>query len=213
MGTIKCGFWKMRFIISPSEFGEFLDRCEHFGISFHCRCYGYPLHSKDKMTELYKAFYDGIISPSKPPRGSHIAHGMDFSSDKKKIIGFNLTEDDYIYYHHYGELAHGGWGKDRLRCLEITYQKSVAVNIDEKHFVYEDILLHEPEGYPIFAALIEPVKKITKPLRFDAWWDEGQSYEEKPNVRISLQAARDLSQSWIFKTYNLTMKSYKLNAG
>jgi hypothetical protein len=105
---------------------------------------------------------------------------------------------------------HGQWAKDEIPYLRIAFPKARAVNYEDekgKYFLYEDINKYEPEMYPIFETLSKHVKQLTKPFRF-----EGLLYdkieEKKTPVRISQQAAEDFCKSWLFKDYQLEMKSF-----
>ena len=88
----------------------------------------------------------------------------------------------------------------------MTYPKGYAVPCenDPEHFIYEDILIHEPEIYPIYEKLTNFIKSFTKLFRFI---NNGE--EIKPSgVRISEKSAKDLSSGYIFTQYNFQMKSF-----
>lgn len=102
---------------------------------------------------------------------------------------------------------HGQWAEDELPYIMLSFPKGVQVNLEDekgKHYIYEDIRDHMPLTYAFFDEIRDFIKKMTKPFRFSAH-DADAMKEQKPSMRISHDATRDLSQSWIFNKYGLVI--------
>ncbi|RZK57342.1 MAG: hypothetical protein EOO91_10310 [Pedobacter sp.] len=208
MGTIKNGFWKLSFILSPNEFRDFVKYCKELEIEFNDQ------RGEDIQVE-YTKFYNSLTSDKNPK--SYLKQGnisyITISSfvcslNVKNTIGFIINPANMVHWTHYREAVRiQGW------AVQITLQKGVSVDKEDekgKHFIYEDIQLHSPKSYPLYLQIISYIKSITKPLRFKAH-NIDDIEEIKPPVRISEQVAIDLANSWIFKNYEFEMISYQKN--
>lgn len=203
MGTIKCGHWTSRFIITPDEFEGFVQECGSYGIGFIVPSYEKVKHDYKKVVEEYQDFYSRFFSAAEPT-GGIMAYSMQYTREDASVTGF-FMRTEYIYIPYYGR-----WAEKKARCIQLSYPKAYAVDCEDgKYFVYEDILKREPEVYPIYESLTKSIKMYTKPLRFTTSIAFDERKEIKPTgVRISEGAARDLADSWIFKEYEIEMKSY-----
>lgn len=205
MGTIKCGFWRTKFFISPDEFKEFLRLCQRNEILFNVPSWGNPLHDLEEVLKEYTFYYQTFTGKNKELESPIYGFTYSLSFPKEKnLFGFFIRSEG-VRFPYYRQ-----WAEVEIPYLMLSYQKGCQVNlVDEKGrcFIYEDILKHEPEGYPIYETITNFIKSITKPLRFAAHVVD--SFDEiKSSVRISAKAAEDLSNSWIFKMYQLEMRSY-----
>ncbi|GAA3769358.1 hypothetical protein [Flavobacterium ginsengiterrae] len=212
MGTIKTGFWKLAFIITPDEFKQFIEYVIDLNI--------YPEYAiglniyRDRETiyEQYEIFYSALISKTKPSnymKCDNISF-IDLRSFVCKLrpensIGFIINPANMVHWlYNDGAVRISDW------AVQITLQKGVSLNVENsqgKYFVYEDIKLHSPQSYPLYQKLTYYIKSITKPLRFNAQGVEAIE-EVKPPVRISKQAADDFGDSWLFTEFKFKMKSY-----
>jgi hypothetical protein len=201
MGTIQPGFWNFKFIITPNEFELFLVECYKYNITFTEPSYGNPQHDTNKIMENYKKYYYSFVNTikiEKQPLHSFV-YSMNLSG-KNGLSSFQIISEEINY------LYNGQWPKDKMFYVRMTYPKGYAVPCenDPEHFIYEDILLHQPDIYPIYEKLTNSIKPFTKPFRFI-----NKTEEIKPSgVRISENAAKELSLGYIFKQYNFQMKSF-----
>ncbi|MDR1849180.1 MAG: hypothetical protein LBQ75_04000 [Zoogloeaceae bacterium] len=204
MGTIKCGFWVTKFIITPDEFGDFLRLCDKYTIKFFLPTLENPQHSLSEVLQAYTMFYETYTAVERPKKCRRsFVYSMLIEFEKYKS-GFHLVEDDVWFPYH------GEWAKDKIPFLEMSFPKGHAVDYkDEKgeYFVFEDINKHRPEMYPIFEALSNHIKQFTKPFRFESF-DDDKMKEKKTPVRISRQASEDFARSWLFRDNQLNMKSF-----
>jgi hypothetical protein len=198
MGTIQPGFWNFKFIITPNEFEAFLKECNKYNISFKLPVYGYPEHNSSQLMESYTKYYNSFVNMVKQSRHTFV-YSMAITG-KNGLSSFHIMSEEIRY------LYNGQWPKDKMYYIRMTYPKGKAVPCenDPGHFTYEDILLHEPDIYPIYEELTNSIKSFTKPFRFI-----NETEEIKPSgVRISESSAKELSSSYIFKQYNFQMKSF-----
>jgi hypothetical protein len=198
MGTIQPGFWNFKFIITPNEFEAFLKECNKFNIIFKLPAYGYPEHNSSQIMENYTKYYNSFVNTVKQLR-----HTFVYSMN---ITGKNGQSSFQIISEEIGYLYNGQWPKDKMYYIRMTYPKGYAVlcENDPGHFIYEDILFHKPDIYPVYEKLTNSIKSFTKPFRFI-----NKTEEIKPSgIRISEDAAKELSLSYIFKQYNFQMKSF-----
>ncbi|MDR1195349.1 MAG: hypothetical protein LBL00_02615 [Endomicrobium sp.] len=198
MGTIQPGFWNFKFIITPNEFEAFLKECSKYNIIFKLPVHGYPEHNSSQIMENYIKYYNGFANTVKQPRHTFV-YSMNITG-KNGRSSFHIISEEIRY------LYNGQWPKDEMYYIRMTYPKGHAVTCenDPEHFIYEDILLHEPDIYPVYEELTNSIKSFTKPFRFI-----NETEEIKPSgVRISESSAKELSLGYIFKRYNFQMKSF-----
>jgi hypothetical protein len=203
MGTIKCGFWTFKFIITPNEFETFLNECDAYNIKFILPVYGYPQHNKKQVLDNYEKFYISFAHTAKQQYSSFV-YEMHIQG-KNGLTSFHIRNEDIMFLFN-----HRQWAKDKIYYLMMSYPKSYAVTCedDKEHFIYEDILKREPDIYPIFLKLTNSIKSFTKPFRFINKSNETIQEIKPSGVRISENAANSLSLSFIFTQYNLKMKSF-----
>ena len=206
MGTIKCGFWKLGFILSPKEFGDLVKYCEELEVRFSDQ------RNEDVVGE-YQKFYNSLTS-EEPPKNYTKQGNISFININGFVcnlifgenVGFGMNPATMGHWPHYKEVV-----RIYFWAVQITLQKSVSVDINNgKHFIYEDIQLHSPNSYPQYQNISSYIKGMTKPLRFKAYTIDGVE-EVKPSVRITEQVANDLANSWIFKNFEFKMMSYTPN--
>lgn len=199
MGTIKCGFWKLDFILSPEEFNEFIEFCRMLNIS----------PNQGDVCEQYLMFYNDLIATNQPAiflKQDSISFvtlkGFTCGLSTSVGIGFTIGCANMVHWaYDNAAIRINGW------ALSISLQKGVSVNKEDekgKYFVYEDIQLHSPRSYPLYQQITAYIKNKTKPLRFKT----NIGNEIKPSVRVSKQVASDLADSWIFKNHNFEMISF-----
>ncbi|WP_300672608.1 hypothetical protein [Soonwooa sp.] len=206
MGTIKNGFWKLGFILSPEEFSDFVKYCEELKIKFVVQN-GQDIHKE------YQRFYNSLVSQEKPKNYLKQAN-ISFINIKSFVcslsiengIGFIINPANMVHWPYYREAVRiNSW------AVQITLQKGVSVDMEDKkgkYFIYKDIQLHSPNSYPLYQNLTSYIKSKTKPLRFKAHIIDDIE-EIKPPIRISEQVANDLANSWIFKSFEFQMMSYR----
>lgn len=213
MGTIKGGFWKLGFILSPEEFKGFIEYCKSLNIQ--------PDEINDDIFEQYQTFYNGLISATQPDNFLQRDNISQISlrsfvcglNSDNAAVGFVINPANMVHWAYYrGAVRISGW------AVQITLQRGVAVTVDEnnkpdkngKYFISEDIELHSPQSYPLYQQITGYIKNVTKPLRFMAHVVD-ELEEIKPPVRVSEKVAKDLANSWIFKKYEFEMRSYNLH--
>ncbi|WP_288457008.1 hypothetical protein [uncultured Chryseobacterium sp.] len=207
MGTIKTGFWNFKFIITPNEFSDFIKECLSNNISFYRTDYEAANHNHTKVVETYKKYYDTLVEKEKKSAfNSGCVYSMLYIRNDESRSGFFMRDEDIRVFS-------GREYFDRtLYYINIFLAKGIAVDYEDekgKYFVYEDILIHQPEMYPIYQKITNFIKLFTKPLRFNSEI-LSEIREIKPSgVRISEQASKDIAESWYFKKHNLEMISYK----
>jgi hypothetical protein len=206
MGTIKNGFWKLSFILSPNEYRDFVKYCKELEIEF--------VHQRGEDTqEEYTKFYNSLTSDKCPKnylKQGNISYinlnSFVCSLNVNDAIGFIINPANMVHWIHYREAIRiHSW------AIQITLQKGVSVDKEDekgKYFIYEDIQLHSPKSYPLYQQITSYIKNITKPLRFKAH-NIDEIEEIKSPVRISEEVAIDLANSWIFKNYEFEMISYQ----
>ncbi|MFT0211112.1 hypothetical protein VQ643_00655 [Pseudomonas sp. F1_0610] len=203
MGTIKTGFWNCKFIITPEEFAQFIEKAVEYKIKFHLPDYQSTQLTAEQLLEKYIQFYQELTALEQPElhRGFVCSLIVEYSGGTS---GFHLVNTDV-------RLFSGRSYLDRaLSYLNITFPKGKAVDTEDgKYFYYEDILLTESDVYAIYEKLTDFVKSRTKPLRFEALVIDEIKQVKPAAVRISQQAARDIEHSWYFKKMQLTMRSFK----
>jgi hypothetical protein len=205
VGTIKPGFWTTNFIIAPDEFEGFVRFCIKNGLMFHEHLLGGPERDADVVCAGWKRGYDWLASGVKPEqlRASSISYSLMFQT-AKRTAGFTLLPNEILFQYR------DKWAEARIPYLSLSCCKGYSVDkTDERgdYFVYEDIMLHEPELYPKYELVSLYVKGITKPLRFKTWI--GSDFREyKPSVRVSEKAAAGIAGGWIFREYQLEMRSF-----
>ncbi|MDR2904957.1 MAG: hypothetical protein LBU73_03280 [Helicobacteraceae bacterium] len=206
MGTIKTGFWQTKFIITPTEFHDFLKLSEKYDVKFAELSYGYPQKTTSEILQKYTMSYEAFTSIKNDSEFiKTISCAMEIEFEKYKS-SFHLLLDRIQFYKN-NVLA-----RDEIHCLRISFPKGYAVNYEDekgKYFVYEDINKHEPEMYPIFETLSKHIKQFTKPFRFEIAQRDKIEAQKPSSVRISRQAAEDYGKSWLFKEYQLKMKSFE----
>lgn len=200
MGTIKTGFWKMAFILTPDEFKGFIEFCMGLNIK----------PDRNNIYEQYELFYEGLTAKTQPVNYLK-QDNISFITFRTFVSGL-LPENAKGFMINPANMVHWPYYKEAVRisswAVQITLQKSVSVDKEDpkgKYFVYEDIELHSPQSYPLYQELTAYIKNITKPLRFNAQAIDNIE-EIKPPVRISKQAAEDLADSWIFNEYEFKIK-------
>lgn len=201
MGTIKCGFWKLGFILSPDEFNGLIQYCISLDIN----------PDTNDICEQYRLFYNELVAKTQPSNYmerdniSYINLKALISGLKiKNGIGFVINPATMVHWPHYKKAV-----RINFWATQITLQKGISIDKEDekgKYFVYEDINLHSPESYPLYLQIIAYIKNITKPLRFNAYVVDDVD-EIKPPIRISKQATLDLSNSWIFKEYEFKIRN------
>ncbi|MDR0234177.1 MAG: hypothetical protein LBI31_05165 [Zoogloeaceae bacterium] len=200
MGTIKCGFWVCKFIVTPDEFADFVNECERkYKSTFIHQTYSCPQHTAKEVSERYNRLYANFVGKTKPVGMGGVAHEMGIVTDKDSS-SFALMGNEFMFWIN-SELV-------KLFGVRIEYPKGYAVicEDDETKFEYADITKREPTIYPVFQELEAGIKAITKPLRFVSL--ESGKMIKLTGVRISENAAKDLASSWIFDNYKLEMKSW-----
>jgi hypothetical protein len=202
MGTIKCGFWTFKFIITPKEFETFLNECAVYNIKFIFPVYGYPQHNTRLVLDNYERFYTSFAHAEKQ-QYSPFVYEMHIQGENG-LTGFHIRNEDIRFSFN------RQWAKDKIYYLLMSYPKSYAVPCkdDKEHFIYEDILKREPDIYPIFEKLTNTIKSFTKPFRFINKSNEIIEEIKPPGVRISENAAKNLSSGFLFTQYKLEMKSF-----
>jgi len=159
-------------------------------------------HTQIDVMNSYERFYDYATTPA-DPKYSDIVYSILFNIDGSKS-GF------FLRTHDIGFIYKGKWGEDSIKCVEMSYPKGYQINIDDKHYIYDEIEKHQPKTYALYHDVVNEIKKVTIPLRFSSISVDSVK-EQKTSVRISEFGAKDLSDSWIFKKYSLVMNSYSKN--
>lgn len=178
MGTIKCGFWTKRFLVSPEEFAGWVDLCQDEGFSFEDR------NGPADVKARYHVFYQ---------------KRMDRAQYQALIPGVaaSLSRNGFQSGYH---LVSGQWrfsftdGTNPLAdiFIQLSTPKAYAVDCEDGiHFTYEDILQKEPLAKEYFDRFTQPIQTITKPLY--------QFGKPMHGVRISKQAYGDLLESAFYK--------------
>ena len=58
MGTIRCGFWKLRFLLSPESMKEWLELCKEHNICFEIPNSERTKHTIEQVYDAYCRFYE-----------------------------------------------------------------------------------------------------------------------------------------------------------
>ncbi len=201
MGTIRCGFWALKFVLSLESMKEWLELCRSLNVSFEIPNHERTKHSIEQVYEAYCQFYGLLMT-------TEISDYINLKAPAYTMLFFSGNKAKPISSYHLVPFDHAIYNRENRKvaslrlCLEISYPKGVAVTCeDDRYFTYEDIQLHEPLGYPMFLQLTDFVKKHTKPLRYVM-----NGVEHKTPIRISPQAKYDLACSWIAKKYEWSIK-------
>ena len=183
MGTIKCGFWMCRFLVTDKEFVEFVNFCAGKEFRFHASMLNYPLASPQEVIENYSLAYSRIISKT-----SYANHGYDCYSLKADWFKGGLGTTS----RHYGNYP----------FFQIDSPKAYSVSDGDGYFHYEDIHQQEPRAKEVFSEVSSIIKKISKPI-----FENGRPVY---SIRISEDAWNDLKESYWYETFgkdnNVTTK-------
>jgi len=187
MGTIKCGFWTSRFIITPNEFSDWVELCQSEGFSF-----GRRNETVDIMSE-YRAFYqkrmDTTLYHKRIPGAT-----AEIRKNGFQTCYFITTGQSWRFYNKDGSAPLDS------AFIQMTSPKQYPLTSDDgSYFTYEDILQREPLAKSYWDMLSKPITSITKPLyQFD-----------KPmySVRISKQAYADLLNSAFYENMSEKLTS------
>jgi hypothetical protein len=94
MGTIKTGFWQTKFIITPSEFRDFLQLCDKYKFEFFVPSYGNPQNTISEVLQEYTTAYEKCTAAEKPEGFIRsLAYQMTIQFEKYKS-SFQLLLDD-----------------------------------------------------------------------------------------------------------------------
>jgi len=175
MGTIKCGFWTSRFIVTPDEFANFADLVLAEGFAFQER----------DIKSQYEAFYKKRMDTKQYHKVIPGVHATIQKPDFNSSFHISTAQQWRFYY------TDGTSALDSA-FLQISSPKQYSVSCDDGvHFTYEDILEREPLAKSYFDAFTKPIKSITRPLY--------QFGKPMYSVRISEQAYIDLQESAFYK--------------
>ena len=62
MGTIRCGFWKLRFLLSPESMKEWLELCKEHNICFEIPNSERTKHTIEQVYDAYCRFYESLMA-------------------------------------------------------------------------------------------------------------------------------------------------------
>lgn len=183
MGTVKCGFWNVRFLISPEEFETWTAQCAAESFAFSASVYDCPKVSREEVCGQYRTFYEERMRTDREASAVPVV-AYDIAKPDS-VSPLRLVSQDFTFF-----------PPDRpplpltrtALYLELSAPKQYAVTCDDGiHFEYRDILEIQPDAKDLFVRISSDIKKITKPLQYQ----ERAAY----SVRISRAAWNDLSQS------------------
>ncbi|MBH5319391.1 hypothetical protein I6N90_16455 [Paenibacillus sp. GSMTC-2017] len=196
------GFYKLKCFITPEEFKSVLKLFEHKQAQFHLTNYVQTEHDQNQVYEAYQTFYQYFAAEEK--RNDYhpfFVYSISVVSDNERS-GF-FVRNEGVHFPYFGQ-----WAEDELPCILLSFPKGFQIDLEDekgKYYIYEDIQDHKLLTYTFFNEITNSIKKMTKPLRFSAH-DANAMKEQKPSVRISYDAIRDLNKSWIFSRYGLVIK-------
>ncbi|MEK4519412.1 hypothetical protein NSS64_29500 [Paenibacillus sp. FSL H8-0122] len=193
------GFYKQRFFITPEEFKRVVELLEPTQVRYYLTNYTHTEHDQNQVVEAYRAFYQYYTAAEKESGvRPFFIYSISVLPDTESFGFFARNEGISIPYH-------GQWAENELPCILISCPKGHRVNAQDEqgeYYLYEDVREHKPLSYALYKEITGSIQKITKPLRFSAQDTEAMD-EQKPSVRISRDAAQDLSDSWMVRQYGL----------
>lgn len=187
MGTLKCGFWNFRFLISPEEFEAWAEQCTDEGFAFYSTVYDRPPIDRAAVCSSYRAFFEARMH-------------TDTEVKSVPLVCYELVKPDFVPAFQITSQEFTFYPPDRPPLpltrtklyLELSAPKQYAVPCDDGvHFEYGDILEKQPDAKAQFDRISGTVKKITKSLQY-----QGRTAY---SVRISRAAWQDLSQSALIR--------------
>jgi len=186
MGTIKCGFWTSRFLITDNEFAKFINFCVSKDFRFRAHDYESAIQPRQTLIKCYRKTYSNVISKTnyaESIRGGYVC--------------FSLVAD---WFNGGLIIRRGTYGN--YPFLEMAAPKAYGVDDDDgRYFHYEDIHQIEPKAREVFMELSSEIKKITRPL-----YENGRPVY---SIRVSENAWKDLKDSCWYKKYG---ESVNVNA-
>lgn len=184
MGTIKCGFWTFRFLISPAEFSTWIDFLEKEGFSF-----------KSKQGDIklqFERFYHARMDTAILHRICPLVNAGIIKENFKSA--FHITSGQrWRFCYKSGETS-----LDAM-FLQLSAPKQCIPSDNSSHFTLEDIQQEEADTKMYFGRVTRPLNAITKPLY--------QGGKPMYSVRISQQADKDLRNSAFYKELQEGMTS------
>ncbi|WP_020617437.1 hypothetical protein [Paenibacillus daejeonensis] len=193
------GFYKLKFLVTPSEFQGVVELLQTKQARFHQTGQGQPQEEAGAVVEAYETYYGYFTAQEKPDYYPHFVFSIVLST------GEGPTG---LFVRHEGLAFPDGeqWAEDELPYLMLSFPKGYRMDEEDgKTYRYEDIRVHQPRAYGIYEEVAHQVKGFTKPLRFIARTTAGPQ-EQKPPVRISKVALDELSQGWLWKRHQLATR-------
>ncbi len=179
MGTIKCGFWTTRFLVSPEEFSTWIDLFHKERFSFVRQNMQHDI--KSDYNTFYQKRMDIFQCHPLIPSVCTTVIKDGFQS------AFHLIVKAWRFYDKDGRPSQNDI------FVELSTPTQYPVDSDDGiHFTYEDILQKEPLVKTYFDMFNGPIKDITKPLY--------QHGSPMYSVRISKRAYTDLLESAFYKS-------------
>ncbi|WP_434748759.1 hypothetical protein [Paenibacillus amylolyticus] len=195
------GFYKIKFWITPEEWGEILELFKDREASFVSTNYAQTSYDKQQVLQAYKQFYDYYVATEKAPDYfPHFVYSIVLTMDQG-MAGFFVRNEGISF--PYREQ----WAVDELPSIMISLPKDIRIQAEGNEgadYTYEDIREHRPFTYKLYEELLSEIKNRTKLLWFSVPEPDGLQVQ-KPSVRISKKAAEQIRSGWIFDQYELVM--------
>nr|WP_154959499.1 hypothetical protein [Paenibacillus xylanexedens] len=195
------GFYKIKFWITPEEWGEILELFKDREASFVSTNYAQTPYNKQQVLQAYKQFYDYYVANEKmADYFPHFVYSIVLTRDQG-ITGFFVRNEGISFPYH------EQWATDELPSIMISLPKDIRIlgeGDKGADYTYEDIREQRPSIYKLYEELVSEIKNRTKLLRFSVPEPDGLRVQ-KPSVRISQKAAEQIRNGWIFAQYELVM--------
>ncbi|WP_145044983.1 hypothetical protein [Paenibacillus xylanexedens] len=197
------GFYKLKFLVTPEEMRSMLELFQQKECRFTLSNYAATTHDLDQVCEAYETYFQYFTAQEKPNYHPHWVYSVACNLDQRSS-GLFMKNEGHSFP------VQDQWAEDEFPYILLSLPKGFQVNLQDErgnYYIYEVIREHLPLTYALFEEASQSIKKMTKPLRFKvcAGVSSDALQEQKPPVRISPSAAQEISTSWLFEKYRISM--------
>ncbi|WP_245586032.1 hypothetical protein [Paenibacillus pinihumi] len=134
------GFYKLKFFLTPDEFGSVMKLLEQQQAQFNCTNYARTEHDQKQVYEAYKMFYQYFTMQERPEYFPHFLYSISLAAGTESSGFFVRNEGISFPYNQQ-------WAEDELPCVMLSFPKGFQIDLEDetgKYYIYEDIREHQP---------------------------------------------------------------------
>ncbi|WP_260984795.1 hypothetical protein [Paenibacillus xylanexedens] len=144
------GFYKIKFWITPEEWGEILELFKDREASFVSTNYAQTSYDKQQVLQAYEQFYDYYVANEKvADYFPHFVYSIVLAMDQG-MAGFFVRNEGISF--PYREQ----WAVDELPSIMISLPKDIRIQAESgegTEYTYEDIREQRPSIYKLYEEL------------------------------------------------------------